>query len=569
VGHVAGFAVPSDIFARYHRLAGSQVLMVSGSDEHGTPITVAADKEGVSAKDLADRYNEVIRKDLLGLGMSYDWFTRTTTPNHAKVVQGIFAQLLASGYIVRRTALGAFSQTTGATLPDRYIEGTCPICGYGSARGDQCDNCGSQLDPVDLIEPRSTIDGLAPKFRESEHFFLDLPAFAERLSAWIGEQHHWRDNVRSFALDFARQLKPRAITRDMDWGVAIPLPEFAERSDKVIYVWFDAVIGYLSASIEWSRAQGDPELWREWWVSPEAQSSYFMGKDNIVFHTVIWPAILMGYSDATGDDYQLPWDVVSSEFLTMEGRKFSSSRGVVIYVRDLLQRFDADALRYYLTAAGPETQDADFQYTEFARRNNNELISKWGNLIQRSLAIVSRSFGAVPDSEHVDKRGSEILDQVVRGFDEVGALIEQSRFKLALERLMKLVDALNGYFTHEEPWQLVKSDETRAGAVLYVVLQAISDLGVMFAPFLPFSSQRLHELLGFAGLVTNVAEDRKCPEGHTVLTRREGPLAVSWGRRELLPGTPIAPPSPLFRRIEEDEIEEAIAELRARIAAEA
>lgn len=569
MGHVAGFAVPSDIFARYHRLAGSQVLMVSGSDEHGTPITVAADKEGVSAKDLADRYNEVIRKDLLGLGMSYDWFTRTTTPNHAEVVQDIFTKLLEGGYIVRRTALGAFSQTTGATLPDRYIEGTCPICDYGFARGDQCDNCGSQLDPVDLIEPRSTIDGLPPSFRESEHFFLDLPAFADRLSAWIGEQRHWRDNVRSFALDMAKQLKPRAITRDMEWGVEIPLAEFAQRTDKVIYVWFDAVIGYLSASIEWAKAQGDPDLWREWWVSSEAQSSYFMGKDNIVFHTVIWPAILMGYGDATGDDYQLPWDVASSEFLTMEGRKFSSSRGVVIYVRDLLERFDPDALRYYLTAAGPETQDADFQYAEFARRNNNELISKWGNLIQRSLTIVSRSFGAVPGSEHVDERGTEILDQVLQGFDEVGGLIEQSRFKLALERLMKLVDALNGYFTHEEPWRLAKTDEARAGAVLYVVLQSISDLGVMFAPFLPFSSQRLHEMLGFEGLITDVPEERECPEGHTVLTRSNDALAVQWGRRELSPATPIAPPSPLFSRIEDEEIEEAIARLTESITADA
>jgi methionyl-tRNA synthetase len=295
VGHVAGFGVPSDIFARYQRLKGNHVLMVSGTDEHGTPITLAADKEGVSPKELADRYSKVIGDDLRNLGLSYDTFTRTTTRNHYRVTQDLFKTLYDKGYIIKQTALGAFSASTGRTLPDRYIEGTCPICGYGEARGDQCDNCGNQLDPADLINPRSKVDGTPPVFKETEHFFLDLPAFAEQLKEWINRQDHWRPNVRAFSHNLIEALRPRAITRDLDWGVPIPLPEYADRDDKRIYVWFDAVIGYLSASVEWANNRGTPDAWREWWQNSNARHYYFMGKDNIVFHSVIWPAMLMGY----------------------------------------------------------------------------------------------------------------------------------------------------------------------------------------------------------------------------------------------------------------------------------
>ncbi len=297
IGHVAGFGVPSDIFARYHRLKGNHVLMISGTDEHGTPVALVADKEGVTPRDIADRYNRIIGDDLKNLGLAYDLFTRTTTRNHAQVTQDLFKTLYDKGYLLKQTTLGAFSASTGRTLPDRYVEGTCPICGYGEARGDQCDNCGNQLDPIDLINPRSKIDGAPPVFRETEHFFLDLPAFAEQLTAWITKQEHWRPNVRNFSLNFLKELKPRAITRDLDWGVAIPLPEYEDRSDKRIYVWFDAVIGYLSASVEWAKNRGTPDAWRDWWQNPQARHYYFMGKDNIVFHSVIWPSILLGYGN--------------------------------------------------------------------------------------------------------------------------------------------------------------------------------------------------------------------------------------------------------------------------------
>ena len=405
IGHVSGFALPCDMFSRYQRMAGNRVLMVSGTDEHGTPIQVQADAEGVSARELADRYNRVIVDDLTSLGMTYDLFTRTTTLNHYAVTQEIFVRLLENGYIFSKTTLGAISPSTGRTLPDRYIEGTCPICGYPSARGDQCDNCGNQLDPADLINPRSKINGETPVFRETEHYFLDLPAFAEVLGTWLqAKAGHWRPNVLKFSLNLLDDLQPRAITRDLDWGVPVPLDGWRDRPDKRIYVWFDAVIGYLSASIEWARRSGDPDAWRAWWNEPDAEAYYFMGKDNIVFHSEIWPAMLLGYSGRGARGGQpgplgtlnLPTEVVSSEYLTMEGRKFSSSRAVVIYVRDFLERYDVDALRYYVAVAGPENQDTDFTWSEFVRRNNDELVATWGNLVNRAVSFAAKNIGSIP-----------------------------------------------------------------------------------------------------------------------------------------------------------------------------
>src|SRR5215471_7831969 len=407
IGHVSGFALPCDMFARYQRMAGSKVLMVSGTDEHGTPIQVQADSESTSPRELVDRYNRVIGEDLYGLDMSYNLFTRTSTRNHYAITQEIFLGLYQNGYIFPKTTLGAISPSTGRTLPDRYIEGTCPICGYEHARGDQCDNCGNQLDPEDLISPRSKINGETPEFRETEQFFLDLPAFTEVLGSWLqSKSGQWRPNVLKFSLNLLGDLQPRAITRDLDWGVPIPLDGWRDRQDKRIYVWFDAVIGYLSASIEWARRSGDPDAWRAWWQDPHALGYYFMGKDNIVFHSEIWPAMLLGYSGqgAKGGKpgslgaLNLPAEVVSSEYLTMEGRKFSSSRTVVIYVRDFLSRYDVDALRYYVAIAGPENQDTDFTWSEFIRRNNDELLANWGNLVNRCVSFAARNIGSVPEA---------------------------------------------------------------------------------------------------------------------------------------------------------------------------
>ncbi len=361
IGHVSGFGVPSDVFSRYRRMAGDAVLMVSGTDEHGTPIQVQADAEGLTPRELADKYNRVIVNDLQGLGLGYDLFTRTTTSNHYEVVQKLFTALYENGYVFTRTAMGAISPSTGRTLPDRYVEGTCPICGYDGARGDQCDNCGNQLDPADLINPRSKINGEVPKFVETEHFFLDLPAFANSLGSWLSTRTDWRPNVLKFATNLVDDLKPRAITRDLDWGVPVPLDGWRDQPMKRLYVWFDAVIGYLSASVEWARRGPDPDAWKQWWTDPQARGYYFMGKDNIVFHSVIWPALLLGQNGA-GDKggtpgafgtLNLPDEIVSSEFLTMSGSKFSTSRGTVIYVTDFLREFGPDALRYFISVGRP------------------------------------------------------------------------------------------------------------------------------------------------------------------------------------------------------------------------
>jgi methionyl-tRNA synthetase len=572
IGHVAGFGVPSDIFARYQRLKGNHVLMVSGTDEHGTPITLAADKEGVSPKELADRYNQVIGDDLRNLGLSYDTFTRTTTRNHYRVTQDLFKTLYDKGYIVKQIALGAFSATTGRTLPDRYIEGTCPICGYGDARGDQCDNCGNQLDPIDLIDPRSKVDGQPPVFKETEHFFLDLPAFAERLRAWIDTQAHWRPNVRAFSLNLLEDLKPRAITRDLDWGVPIPLPEYADRDDKRIYVWFDAVIGYLSASVEWAYNRGTPDAWREWWQNDKSRHYYFMGKDNIVFHSVIWPAMLAGYGnggviggDADNLPLNLPYDIVSSEFLTMEGKKFSSSRGVVIYVNDVLSRYDPDPLRYFLTIGGPETQDTDFTWAEFVRRNNDELVATWGNLVNRTLTNVHRNFGEVPLPGTLTHEDAAILTAVEGGFAGVGALLDAARFKAALGETMRLAAQVNQYLSEQEPWKVIKSDRERAGTVLYVALRCVDNLKTLMTPFLPFTSQKLHQLLGYEGWLAGPLVFREEAEDdgstHRVLTGDYDTWSGHWEPSALPPGQKIQQPVPLFKKLDEKVVEEELARL--------
>jgi methionyl-tRNA synthetase len=555
LGHVAGPGVPSDIFARYHRLKGNDVLMVSGTDEHGTPVMVSADRDGVSPRELADRNNALILDDYVKLGFSFDTFTRTTTRNHYEVTQDVFRTLHEKGYLIERTTLGAFSPSTGRTLPDRYIEGTCPICGYPSARGDQCDNCGHQLDPVDLIEPRSIIDGSTPEFRETKHLFLDLPAFADQLEGWLTEQTHWRPNVRNFALGLVRDLKPRAMTRDIDWGVPVPVPGYPADT-KRIYVWFDAVIGYLSASIEWANNRGTSDAWREWWQNADSRHFYFMGKDNIVFHAIIWPAMLMGY----GDRLQLPYNVVASEFLTMEGKKASTSRNVAIWVGDFLSRYDADPLRYYLTAAGPETQDSDFTWEEFVRRNNDELLANWGNLVNRTLVNVHRNFGAVPEPGALTDRDAQLIADVDASFVSVGELIETVRFKAALDEAMRTAAAVNQYLTEQEPWSVVNNDRTRAATILYVALRCVDSLKTLFAPFLPFSSQRVHELLGYEGWLAGPLEIRRV-EDHEVLAGDYGSWVGTWGPSEPPPGRPLAQPQPLFRKLPPETADEELARL--------
>ncbi len=575
IGHVSGFGVPSDVFSRYMRMSGHDVLMVSGTDEHGTPIQVQADKEGVSARALVDRYSQVIVEDLQGLGLSYDLFTRTTTRNHAAVVQELFKQLVKNDYVFSKETMGAISPSTGRTLPDRYIEGTCPICEYDGARGDQCDNCGNQLDPIELKNPKSRINGETPTFVETEHFFLDLPAFTESLTRWIGTRSDWRPNVLKFSGNLIGELQPRAISRDLDWGVPIPLEGWEGRDDKRLYVWFDAVIGYLSASIEWSHRTGDDDAWRRWWQDPAARSYYFMGKDNIVFHSVIWPSILLGYNgqgDKGGSpghlgELNLPTEVVSSEYLTMEGRKFSSSRQVVIYVRDFLERYDPDALRYFVAAAGPENQDADFTWSEFVRRNNDELVAGWGNLVNRSVSMAAKNFGRIPESVDPTDDDRELLQKVRAGFGIVGDLLGKSRQKAAISEAMRTVAETNKYISDQAPWKL-KEDPVRQGTVLFTALQAVRDLNTILTPFVPHAAQKVHETLGGTGVWSAMPEIQSVSEpgndDYNVLTGDYASAydnGVRWEPKPLVAGTPLAPPTPVFTKLDPSIADEELARL--------
>ena len=548
IGHVAGFAVPADVLARFERLRGSRVLMASGTDEHGTPITYEADKKGIAPRRFVDENNAVIVEDLRRLGMTYDIFTRTTTANHHRVTQDLFLKLHENGYLVKKTQMGAFDPVSGRTLPDRYIEGKCPICGFPDARGDQCDNCGNQLDPIDLINPHQRGSDAPVEFRETEHFFFDLPAFGEQLKAWIERHDNWRPNVRKYSLEFVRNLKPRAITRDLDWGVPVPLPGWVDNPHKKIYVWFDAVIGYLSASIEWAQQRGEPDAWKDWWQNPDSWHYYVMGKDNITFHTVLWPAILMG-----AGDLHLPDDIVASEYLNMGGKKLSTSRGQVIYVNDVLERYDADALRYYLMIAGPENQDTDFTWAEFVRRNNDELVATWGNLVHRTLVNAHRNFGAVPEQGLLKDSDQALIKEVEEALDYVATQLGQARFQVALKYAMTMAAKVNVYLGTEQPWHTIKTDRARAGTVLYVALRCVDNLKLMLTPFLPFSSQKLHEMLGYKDVIAPQPEVREVNEDglvHRVITG-DYPMADRWKVSELAPGHPLPQPLALFKRLDD------------------
>ncbi|MCC2592327.1 methionine--tRNA ligase [Tessaracoccus sp. OS52] len=562
IGHVSGFGVPSDVFSRFMRMSGHDVLMVSGTDEHGTAIQVKAEQEGLTARECADKYHRIIATDLQGLGLSYDLYTRTTTPNHYRVVQEVFSALYENGYIVAKTQMGAISPSTGRTLPDRYIEGTCPICGFDGARGDQCDNCGNQLDPADLINPRSRTNGEIPKFVETEHFFLDLPKTAEKLGEWLEGRKDWRPNVLKFSHNLLADLRPRAITRDLDWGVPVPLDGWRDAPMKRIYVWFDAVIGYLSASIEWARRTGDPEAWRKWWNEETAKSFYFMGKDNIVFHSVIWPSILLGANGqgAVGGDVhealgelQLPTEVVSSEFLTMKGSKVASSRGASIFVGDFLAEFGPDALRYYIAVAGPENQDTDFTWEEFVRRINFELANEWGNLVNRSISMAHKNNGAIPAAGEFTTEDEALLAESRRAFDVVGEHLGARRFKLGITEAMRIVGLANKYLSDQEPWKL-KERPDRRDTVLHVALQVVSDCNTLLTPFMPHAAQKIHLALGNAGTWAALPELVEVSEGdfqYPVLTGNYADELARWESIPLVAGTPLGKPSPLFTKVDE------------------
>jgi methionyl-tRNA synthetase len=522
LGHVAGAYLPADIFARYHRTKGNEVLMVSGSDQHGTPITLKAEQEGKTPGEVVAEFHRRFLNSWQKLGISFDLFTSTGTDNHAAVAHDIFLTLLNKGYIYKSTMSQPYCPNCKRFLPDRYLEGTCPYCRFTGARGDQCDQCGKPLNAIELIEPRCRRCGTTPIFRDSEHFFLKLTAFSDKLLNWIKQQTHWRQNVLNFTVRYLEEgLKDRAITRDIDWGITVPVSGF---EDKRIYVWIEAVIGYLSASKEWAKSTGDAEKWRSFWQG-DTKSYYFIGKDNIVFHTLIWPAMLMGYGDLN-----LPYDVPANEFLTIEGKKLSTSRNWAVWLPDYLARYDPDALRYLLSINMPETSDSDFSWREFFRRNNDELVATYGNLVHRVLTFVYRNFnGSVPPAGEIDNQGQSLLKKAENTLSATDRLLYQCHFREAMRAAMSLAQETNRYLDDKSPWKAIKQDRQNAATSLYVAICVISYLKTIFYPFLPFSSQRLHEYLGFDGKVADFGWKPHLPE----------------------PGQKLLVPQPLFTKLDE------------------
>jgi methionyl-tRNA synthetase len=541
LGHVAGCYLAADIFARYHRIKGNEVLMVSGSDSHGTPITIRAEQEGLSPQEVVDRYHAQSLESWKRLGISFDLFTSTRTENHQRVVHDLFRVLLDRGYIYTGVVLLAHCPRCDRFLPDRYVEGTCPRCNFIRARGDQCDQCGHPLDPKDLVAPRCVLCGATPEFRESEHFFLKLTAFQQPLLEWVRQQSHWRPNVLNFTRRYLEDgLKDRAITRDLTWGVPIPLDGY---QGKRIYVWFEAVTGYLSAAIEWAQRLGYQDRWQDFWKDPATKSYYFIGKDNIPFHTIIWPAMLMGYGGLN-----LPYDVPANEFLTLESRKFSTSQNWAVWLPDYLQRYDPDPLRYLLSINMPESGDADFSWGEFVRRNNDELVATYGNLVNRVLTFTYRNFqGKIPTPGRLTELDEALIDNARTTMAEVDRLLYHCHFKAAIGEAFSLAQEANRYLDSRAPWRSIRANPQDAATALWVALRVINCLKLLLYPFLPFSAQTLHQYLGLEG---RVEEDR-------------------WDFQHLMDsvkaGKTLLPPAPLYTKLDPEVAEEETQRLGVKV----
>ncbi|OQY47043.1 MAG: methionine--tRNA ligase [Anaerolineaceae bacterium 4572_78] len=558
LGHMAGNFIPADIFARYHRLKGNKVLMVSGSDTHGTPITVKADAEGISPKDVFERYHLRFLDTFINIGISYDMFTHTDTESHHMIAQDMFKRWLENGYLYKEVQQQYYSLGQQRFLPDRYIEGTCPKCDYESARGDQCDNCGTLLDPIDLIEPHATNDDSTLELRETEHYFLDLAKLENDIAAYLNDdKEFWRPNVINFSRSYVEQgLKGRPITRDIKWGVHIPVKGY---ENKRLYVWAEAVMGYLTACIEWAENQGTPKAWHDWWYHPKAKTFYFMGKDNIPFHSVIWPAELISLDrqlyledDSKNKRLNLPFNVVSNEYLTMEGTQLSTSRNYAVWTHDMLERYDPDPIRYCLNAIAPESRDTDFSFAEFVRRNNNELVATWGNLVNRVLGFAYKRFDKqVPLPAKFDEMDKEILAKAEAAFVAVGQLIESTKLRAAQEAAFALARATNVYFDHKAPWKTFKTDKDLSGTTIYVALKVIDSLKILLAPFLPFTCQTLHELLGYEGQLFGTLHKETVAEAnssHVILSYDASDVIGKWQPSQLSAGQPLQKHAPTILR---------------------
>lgn len=568
VGNLTGSHLPGDIVARYHRLKGNAVLMVSGTDSHGTPVALAADREGRPVEDVYKKYHEGFLDLFLKAGISYDLFTSTHTQNHFKVAQSIFLALQRNGYLFKRTSQQWFSPRSEKFLPDRYVEGTCYICGFVGARSDQCDNCGNVLEPEKLIDPRATTGDGALELRDTEHFYLDLSRLEPEVKAFLRQRaDHMRDTVLGESLGKieAEGLKPRPITRDLDWGIPVPA-EQAGWENKRLYVWFEAVIGYLSAAIEWAGLSGDGQAWKDWWANPSARQFYFIGKDNIFFHTSLWPAELMGVGDQfadifAGENYPLtlPYDVPANQFMNLEGQKISGSRNWAVWGRDFLSRYDPDALRYYLAINMPESKDSDWDWSDFVARNNNELVATWGNLANRLLSFCYRNWdGHVPAIALSALRpaDTDLLEYLDSSFLSIGGELEAVRLRSALQETMRLASMVNQYLDQTAPWTTLRHNRDEAALSVFTGLRAIDSLKVLFSPFLPHTSQQLHELLGYGGRLFGQAYlDMATDElgQHRILRYRPRTALPedTWKPSRLEPGQRLKEPRPLFKKLDD------------------
>ncbi len=578
IGQIAGAYLPPDIFARYQRMAGNDVLMVSGSDTHGTPITLQAEQEGIEPAAVVDKYHEMFVEGCLAMALTFDLYTHTDTQNHWDVTQQVFQRHLANEFIYTEVQKQWFDPEAGRFLADRYVEGTCPFCGYAGARGDQCDECGRLYDALELTDTRSKLSGSNElEVRETEHFFLDLGALNEPLLAWVGSgKEHWRSNVLNFTQGQLnlKELRGRAITRDIDWGIDIPLEGY---EDKRIYVWYDAVQGYLSAAIEWADLSGGE--WQAWWdrdLAPDARHYYFIGKDNIPFHTQIWPGMIMAYNDDSGErepplaglsetaqglataGLNLPYDVPANEYLNFGGAQFSTSRGNVIGWNTVLEAYQPDAWRYVLTAMSPESADSEFTWPDFVELVNNELVANWGNLVNRVLGFAYRRFdGAVPQPGPFDPADEAVLADIRAGFESVAALYEAVKLKAALHEVRRLSQRVNQYLNEKEPWRTIKTEPGAATTAVYVALQAIDWLKLMWAPILPHSSEQLHIYLGytqslFGRLNTTSIEDARGE--HLVLRYDHESASGVWQASSLPAGQLLQKPAPLFAKLDPAEV---------------
>ncbi len=562
VGNIAGSHLPGDIVARYHRLKGDRVLMVSGTDSHGTPVTLRADADGRPVEEVYQYFHNRFLELFQLSGISYDLYTSTHTANHFRVAQCMFLALLKNGYLYTEERPQWYSPASKRFLPDRYVEGTCYICGYEEARSDQCDRCGNVLEPEKLLNPHSKIDGSTPELRKTTHYFLDLNKLEPEVEKFLCDrQGYWRETVigQSLGQIESEGLQSRPITRDLDWGIPVPVDGW---EGKRIYVWFEAVIGYLSATIEWAQITGQPNAWRDWWTDLSAKTYYFVGKDNIFFHATMWPAQLKGagkefieiFTEDEGEPLNLPFDLPANQFMNLEGKKISGSRNWAIWGLDFLSHYDPDALRFYLTINMPELRDSDWDWDEFIARNNNDLVANWGNCVNRALTFAYKNWdGLVPDPGELRPVDKDIIATVEKGFETVGEHLEAVHLRSALSEALRLAGEVNKYQNDTAPWFEIKTDKAAAAKSIYTALRVIDSLKVLFAPFLPFSSQRLNTYLGYTAPLfgEQYIEPQTDRLGvHNTLRYRPPETARCWEPSALQPGQRLGLPAPLFKKLE-------------------